>query len=160
MIAEYNSPQDPPPGGGGDDGDESSVTENSGTVILDATCAPQNISFPQNINLLNEARENLESMIDTVCYEYNYYRPRMYRGIARLEKLSFDAYNECDVLIGTIENYRERTGHYPERVLVDQIYRNRENRAYCKEHGIRISGPVLGRRKQLSANEKETGICR
>ena len=76
-------------------------------------------------------------------------------GIARLEKLSFDAYNECDVLIGTIENYRERTGHYPERVLVDQIYRNRANRAYCKEHGIRISGPALGRRKQLSADEKK-----
>lgn len=67
-------------------------------------------------------------------------------GIARLEKLSFDAYNECDVLIGMIENYRGRTGHYPERVLVDQIYRNRANRAYCKEHGIRISGPALGRR--------------
>jgi len=47
------------------------------------------------------------------------------------------------VLIGTIENYRGRTGHYPERVLVDQIYRNRANRAYCKEHGIRISGQAL-----------------
>ena len=34
------------------------------------------------------------------------------KGIARLERLSFDAYNECDVLIGTIERYRERTGHY------------------------------------------------
>ena len=76
-------------------------------------------------------------------------------GIARLEKLSFDAYNECNVLIEIIENYRGRTGHYPERVLVDQIYRNRANRAYCKEHGIRISGPALGRRKQLSADEKK-----
>ena len=36
-------------------------------------------------------------------------------GMARLEKLSFDAYNESDVLIGAIERYRERTGHYPER---------------------------------------------
>ena len=30
-------------------------------------------------------------------------------GMAGLEKLSFDAYNESEVLIGTIERYRERT---------------------------------------------------
>ena len=30
-------------------------------------------------------------------------------------------------------------------VLTDQIYRTRENRSYCKEHGIRLSGPKLGR---------------
>ena len=75
-------------------------------------------------------------------------------GFARLERLSFNAYNEGDVLIGTIEGYRERTGHYPERVVVDQIYRNRKNRAFCKEHGIRISGPALGRPKQLSKDER------
>lgn len=28
-------------------------TENSGTIILDATCAPQNISYPQDVNRLN-----------------------------------------------------------------------------------------------------------
>ena len=58
------------------------------------------------------------------------------KGIARLEKLSFDAYNEEDVLVTAIENYRKRTGHYPERVLVDQIYRNQKNRAYCKSRKI------------------------
>lgn len=58
-------------------------------------------------------------------------------GIARLERLSFDAYNESDVLITAVENYKSRTGHYPERVLVDQIYRNRTNRAFCSEHGIK-----------------------
>lgn len=57
-------------------------------------------------------------------------------GIARLERLSFDAYNESDVLIAAVENYKSHTGHYPERVLVDQIYRNRTNRAFCSEHGI------------------------
>lgn len=76
-------------------------------------------------------------------------------GTARLEYLCFDEYNECDVLTGAIERYRERTGHYPERVLVDQIYRNRGNRAYCKKHGIRISGPALGRPRVLSAEEKK-----
>jgi len=76
-------------------------------------------------------------------------------GMARLERLSFDAYNEADVLTGAIENYRERTGHYPERVLVDQIYRNRKNRAYCKERGIRISGPALGRPRKMSLDERK-----
>ena len=33
------------------------TSENSGTLILDATCAPQNIKFPQDIELLNEVRE-------------------------------------------------------------------------------------------------------
>ncbi|MEG3833615.1 transposase, partial [Microcoleus sp. AT8-B1] len=28
---------------------------------------------------------------------------------------------------------------------VDRIYRTRENRAWCKERGIRMSGPPLGR---------------
>ena len=76
-------------------------------------------------------------------------------GIARLERLSFDAYNESDVLITAVENYKNRTGHYPERVLVDQIYRNRTNRAFCSEHGIRISGPALGRPKKDSKVDKK-----
>ena len=271
MIIAYNAPDDPPPTGGGDDNDndnEESAT-NSGTLILDATCAPQNISYPQDVNLLNEAREKLEKMIDIICYEQNYYKPRMYRqkarkdylnlakckkrtakkirkaikaqlqyirrdlryidafleeidlcddlskqlvtirtlveqqqymydnkvhsvpdrivsisqpyirpivrgkakapvefgakldlsidenGIARLERLSFDAYNESDVLITAVENYKSRTGHYPERVLVDQIYRNRTNRAFCSEHGIRISGPALGRPKKDNKVDKK-----
>ena len=75
-------------------------------------------------------------------------------AFARLEKLSFDAYNEQDVLISSIKKYKMRTGHYPERILVDQIYRNRTNLAYCRGHGIRISGPALGRPKKLSPEER------
>ena len=62
MIIDYNSPDDSGPGnGGGSDYQEpSDEQENSGTIILDATCAPQNISYPQDVNLLNEARENLK----------------------------------------------------------------------------------------------------
>lgn len=43
-----------------------------------------------------------------------------------------------------MERFKARTGHYPERVLADQIYRTRINRNYCKDHGTRISGPKLG----------------
>ena len=284
MIAAYNNPDDSSDDDSNDGGNsadntnnendaEASEPENEGTLILDATCAPQNIAFPQDINLLNEARENLESMIDQICYDYNFYKPRMYRekareaylalakcrkrtskrirkaigqqlrfiirdlgyidmfvlynnvvltekqknrldvikelykqqkymydnkthkvkdrivsisqpyirpivrgkakapvefgakldmsidekGFARLEKLSFDAYNEQDVLVTAIENYRKRTGHYPERVLVDQIYRNQKNRAYCKSKKIRISGKALGRpKKNPTPEEKKT----
>ena len=283
MIAAYNEPDDSSDddsNGGGNSADNTNTEndkqsacepENEGTLILDATCAPQNIAYPQDINLLNEAREKLESIIDEICDEYNFYKPRMYRkkareaylalakcrkrtgkrirkaigqqlrfisrdlgyidmfvlyndvalndkqkkhlcvlrelyeqqkymydnkthkvkdrivsisqpyirpiirgkakapvefgakldmsidekGIARLEKLSFDAYNEEDVLVTAIENYRKRTGHYPQRVLVDQIYRNQKNRAYCKSRKIRISGKALGRPKKNPTPEEK-----
>ena len=45
-------------GGQADEGEggESQAEENQGTMILDATCAPQNIRFPTDTSLLNEAR--------------------------------------------------------------------------------------------------------
>ena len=268
MIIAYHHPDDHTPSGvGGDDsadiGSADQDKPNSGTLLLDATCAPQHIAFPQDINLLSEARENLEMIIDAVCYEYGEAKPRTYRrtaradylelakckkrskkkirkaikkqlqyvrrdlgyidrylkegkelstkhmqrlnvirkvyeqqqymyennvrsvadrivsisqpyirpivrgkaktptefgtkldmslddnGMARIERQSFDAYNESDVLIGAAERYYERTGCYPKRILADKIYRNRKNLAYCKEHGIRLSGPALGRPKK------------
>ena len=79
-------------------------------------------------------------------------------GHARLEKISFDPYNESTIFKDVIERYKKRTGKYPERVLVDQIYRTRDNLAYCKERGIRMSGPKLGRpskdQEQTKADKK------
>lgn len=230
------------------------------TQICDATVAPQNIRFPQDTSLLNEARVKLEGMIDWFCQEYTLEKPRTYRktahkeflafakskkpsyekirdavkaqlgyvrrdlayidtfmeaghamdkkyedklstirklyeqqkymfdnnthkvenrivsisqpyvrpivrgksskptefgaklhlsvderGFARIEHLSFDAYNEGPMLQKALEAYKYRTGHYPERVLVDQIYRTKDNIAFCKQNGIRLSGPKLGR---------------
>ena len=282
MIIEYNSQQDNDDsddvsGNGGQPdqqdpaNDSEEKTENSGTLILDATCAPQNIKYPQDIELLNEVREKLEDMLCRVSDKYGFYRPRMYRqkarkdylalakcrkrsakkirkaikkqlqyirrdlgyinnlienngvvlsvsdkelfdilttvyeqqrymfensthsvenrivsisqpyirpivrgkakspvefgakldlsvdetGMCRIEKLSFNAYNESAVLKTAIENYKQRTGHYPERVLVDQIYRNRENISFCSGHGIRISGKKLGRPKNDADSKAE-----
>lgn len=226
---------------------------------MDATCAPQNIRYPQDLSLLNEAREKLEKMVDALHDPGDGDKPRTYRerarddylktarkrnkttreirgaikkqlqyvrrdlgivhgylgdgktlterqaalletittlyeqqlfmhgnrthsvddrivsihqpwvrpivrgkpkgkcefgakldisvadGFARLERTSFDAYNEGENLTAVIERYREREGHYPERVLADRIYRNRANLAYCGARGIRISGKPLGR---------------
>ncbi len=77
-------------------------------------------------------------------------------GFSFLDRLSWDNYNESLDLIGQIEMYHRRFGFYPESVHVDQIYRTRANRAYCKERGIRLSGPPLGRRPQnVSTQEKK-----
>ena len=75
-------------------------------------------------------------------------------GWTRLECCSFDAYNEAGNLQEMAERFREREGHYPSRILADKIYRNRENLSYCKEHGIRLSGPALGRPKKGETRDK------
>ena len=91
MILAYNTPDDPGPGVDGGKGSDTASDKqgNSGTIILDATCALQNISYPQDINLLNETRENLEALIDRICYDYNCYKSRMYRENARRDYLNF-----------------------------------------------------------------------
>ena len=243
--------------------------QNSGTLIVDATCAPSNIKYPQDTELLNQGREYLEKLIDTLYSPADGVKPRTYRkqahkdylnlarkkrrsakdirkaigkqlryikrnlahidgmigkdkklteqhqkrltvvkkmyeqqllmyenhthkvmerivslsqpyirpivrgktkapvefgvkldisvveGFVRLEKQSFDAYNEGEYLQETIERYRSRTGYYPARVLADKIYRNRNNLNFCKEHGIRLTGPALGRPKKDAAIDKK-----
>lgn len=60
-------------------------------MILDATCAPQNIRFPTDTSLLNEAREKAEEIID----EFHGMglsegeKPRTYRQKARRKYNSF-----------------------------------------------------------------------
>ena len=241
---------------------------NSGTMIVDATCAPSNIRYPQDVSLLNEARENAEQLLDVLHDPADGKKPRTYRqcarkdylkytrcrkhtskmtrkaigkqlgylrrdlaaidsklslgkslttrqterldtirtiyeqqkymydnrthsvpdrivsvsqpfvlpivrgkagkpvefgakldisvvdGWTRLEHCSFDAYNESGNLQEMAERFREREGHYPSRILADKIYRNRENLSYCKEHGIRLSGPALGRPKKGEIRDK------
>lgn len=79
----------------------------------------------------------------------------MVDGYAFLEKLSWDAYNESTYLIDHIQSYKRRCGHYPASLHVDRIYRNRENRRYCKDKGIRISGPPLGRPQKDKKEHKK-----
>ena len=67
------------------------------------------------------------------------------KGYAFIDRLDWEACNEETTLIPAVESYKERYGFYPEAVLADKIYRSRDNRAYCKNHGIRLSGPRLGR---------------
>jgi hypothetical protein len=77
-------------------------------------------------------------------------------GYAFTERISWDNFNEGADLIETIEKYHHRFDVYPESVHADKIYRNRENLRYCREHGIRLSGPPLGRpRKATPENQAE-----
>ena len=86
-------------------------------------------------------------------------------GYARIERLSFDAFNEADDFITAVERYHTFYGCYPDRVLADKIYRNRENLRFCREHGIHLTGPALGRPPKSSDESKEarrqeyTDIC-
>lgn len=71
-------------------------------------------------------------------------------GVSFVDRIRWDAYNESLDLIGQIEAYRRRFGHYPASVHVDQIYRTRANRQFCHSKGIRLSGPPLGRPRKIS----------
>jgi len=74
-------------------------------------------------------------------------------GYVFLSRISWDNFNESVDLKGQIEAYKKLVGVYPESVHVDKIYRTRENRAWCKERGIRISGPHDGRSKLKVSKE-------
>jgi len=68
-------------------------------------------------------------------------------GFTFIDVQSFDAFNEGITLIASAEKFLARHGYWPEAILADTIYRTRDNRKFCKEHHIRLSGPRLGRPK-------------
>lgn len=79
-------------------------------------------------------------------------------GFAFLDDMEWDAYNEGTRLQGSVERYRERFGRYPQKVLADKIYCNRENRRYLKDLGITLRAKPLGRPSaQASQNRVSPG---
>ena len=66
-------------------------------------------------------------------------------GLAFVDHIGWDAFNESKDLKQQVEEYKLRYGYYPEVVLADQLYGSRENRKYLKENGIRFGGKALGR---------------
>jgi hypothetical protein len=71
-------------------------------------------------------------------------------GIAFLDELNWDAFNEGSHMMVYIENYKRRFGFYPKEVLADQIYCTRANRAALKEKGIALLAKPLGRPSAVS----------
>ena len=76
-------------------------------------------------------------------------------GWAFLDNLQWDAYHEGTDLKRAILTYKARFGYYPEAVLADKIYLTRENRRFCKDLGIRLSGPRLGRPPKQENKEQK-----
>ena len=250
-----------------DGSDSTNQPKNDGRVLYDATACPQDIAFPTDLNLLNDAREKLEEIID-VLYDPELLekKPRTYREVARtdylhtaqkrkktakdirkavrkqlayvsrdlrtinalldkydriplqwrehryllvintlyeqqkqmfdtrthsiedrivsihqphvrpivrgkaqakvefgakihvslidglayLDELSWDAFNEGSHMESYIEQFRKRHGHYPAEVLADKIYCTRANRAMLKERNIKLVAKPLGRPSAVS----------
>jgi IS5 family transposase len=70
-----------------DDNDDHKDGGNSGTMIVDATCAPAHIRYPQDASLLNEARENTEKILDELHDPTDGRKPRTYRKQAHKDFL-------------------------------------------------------------------------
>jgi len=63
---------------------------NAGTLIMDATVSPQNITYPTDLKLLNAAREKSEALIDKLYNKsiHGETKVRTYRQLARKDFLN------------------------------------------------------------------------
>jgi IS5 family transposase len=82
-----------------------------------------------------------------------------------LHRISWDPYNEAEDLISQANKYKQEDGFYPERICANRIYLNTNNRNFCKDNNMRLSGKGLGRtpkdplinaanKQQLSADQR------
>ena len=71
-------------------------------------------------------------------------------GYSFVERISWNNFNEGSDLIDQVKKYEQRFGFFPESAHADKIYRNRKNIRFCKENGIRLSGPRLGRPPKIT----------
>jgi IS5 family transposase len=65
--------------------------KNWGTLSIDASCAPADITYPTDLKLLNEAIETTKRIIDNLCRQnagFGAHRPRYDRGKARAHFLN------------------------------------------------------------------------
>jgi len=250
------------------DSDNNTEPAHKGSLLMDATACPQDIAYPTDLNLLNDAREKSEELIDELQVGLTTARPRTYREIARkkylrtaqkkkktkkeirkaireqlqylkrnisnlhklleqydkiplrkkpykyllviqtlydqqkymydnrvhsvedrivsihqphvrpivrgktnanvefgskiqvslvngiafLDELSWNAFNEGARLEKSVEKYRVRFGFYPKEVLADKIYCTRENRKWLKEKNIILRAKPLGRPSSKGAS--------
>lgn len=56
-------------------------------MIVNATCVPSHIRYPQDVSLLYEARENVEKLLDDLRDPADEKKPRTYRKCARKDYL-------------------------------------------------------------------------
>jgi len=92
-IAASDDDSAPPKSGARDNRDKTQAVdtkpENKGHLIVDASVAPADIKYPTDLDLLNEAREKSEQLIDLLYVsEKGKIKPRTYRQTARKDYLS------------------------------------------------------------------------
>jgi len=64
--------------------DKNPEGDNKGRILLDATACPQDIAYPTDLDLLTDAREKAEQLIDLIYDPVLHKRkPRTYREVAR-----------------------------------------------------------------------------
>lgn len=66
-------------------------------------------------------------------------------GFTFIDHLSWEAFNEGNYLMDSVEKHKSRFGFYPAEVLADQIYCTRENRKQLKLLDIKLIAKPLGR---------------
>lgn len=77
-------------------------------------------------------------------------------GYAFLTSADWENFSEATVLKEAAEQYREAFGTHPKVIIGDRAYPTRDNRDWCKEHDIRLSGPRAGRKSlQFMAEEQK-----
>ena len=76
-------------------------------------------------------------------------------GYVLLEKLSWDAYNECNDLLAAANNYKRMHGYYPEWIIADSIYHTKANKTFCQQTHIKLIGKRLSKRALSKMTSKE-----
>lgn len=154
----------PPPSGGKKEGNESIPTDegqNKGKLLLDATCAPADITYPTDLGLLNEAREKLEHIIDVLHepQKGDKQKPRTYREKARKEYLSVAKQRKAGAKkirkavgkqlryvkrdLAIIEELSKRMSlsllgrkEYRELLVISELYRQQDEMYRTKSHSV------------------------
>jgi transposase, IS5 family len=71
-----------------DNDKEAKDPTHKGSLLIDATACPQDIAYPTDLNLLNDAREKSEELLDIVFESSTLEsKPRNYRKVARKDYL-------------------------------------------------------------------------
>ena len=78
-------------GNDANDNNDDGNNKNSGTMIVDATCAPSQISYPQDVSLLDKARKCSEKIIDELHVKGEQ-KPRTYRKKAHKDYTSYRSF--------------------------------------------------------------------
>tara|TARA_R110002096_G_scaffold430722_3_gene645018 strand:- start:12802 stop:14394 length:1593 start_codon:yes stop_codon:yes gene_type:complete len=71
-------------------------------------------------------------------------------GVACVDHVSWEAYNEGQDMAQQVEAYKDRHGYYPATVLADPLYGSRDNRKLLKSKRIRFAGKPLGRPPKMT----------